>query len=126
MSTPQVHSEQSALQWQIISWAPRQIRLQISTPKASTLTLHQYYYPGWIAHRAETLEPLPLQPSWDGLIQIRVPAGGYKLAVTLAPLPEELAGRWISGLALLATLLLAGGCRQKMSKGKTAQQPDEG
>lgn len=116
VSTPQVHSEQSALQWQIISWAPRQIRLQISTPKASTLTLHQYYYPGWIAYRAGTRESLPLQPSREGLIQIRVPAGAYQLTVTLEPLPEELTGRWISGLALLATLLLAGYLRQPMQR----------
>lgn len=115
-STPQVQSEQSALQWQMISWAPRQIRLQVSTPKASSLTLHQYYFPGWIAHRAGTRESLPLQPSSDGLIQIQVPAGEYQLTVTLAPLPEELAGQWISGLALLAIVLRLATCNRHVQR----------
>ena len=91
----------------MVTWAPRQIRLNISTPQAGTLTLHQYFYPGWIAQRVGLPQPLPLQPSREGLIQIHVPSGDYQLTVTLAPLPEELAGRWISALALLATLLLA-------------------
>ncbi len=107
-STPQVQSDQSALRWQMIEWAPRQIRMSISTPAAGTLTLHQYYYPGWVAHSAGRSRPLPLQPSPDGLLQIEVPAGDYALAITLAPLPEELAGRWISACALLLSLLLTG------------------
>ena len=107
-STPQVQSDQSALRWQMIEWAPRQIRMSISTPAAGTLTLHQYYYPGWVAHSAGRSQPLPLQPSPDGLLQIEVPAGDYALAITLAPLPEELAGRWISACALLLCLLLTG------------------
>ena len=106
-STPQLQSNQPALRWQMVTWAPRQIRLNISTPQAGTLTLHQYFYPGWIAQRVGLPQPLPLQPSREGLIQIHVPSGDYQLTVTLAPLPEELAGRWISALALLATLLLA-------------------
>lgn len=70
------------------------------------LTLHQYYYPGWTAWRAEQAAPLPLQPSRDGLLQIELPTGDYPLTVTLAPLPEELAGRRISLLALLGWLWL--------------------
>ncbi len=108
VSTPQVQSDQPALRWQMIQWAPRQIRMAISTPAAGTLTLHQYYYPGWVAHSAGRSQPLPLQPSPDGLLQIEVPAGDYALAITLAPLPEELAGRWISACALLLCLLLTG------------------
>lgn len=107
-STPQVQSAPSSVRWQIIEWAPRQIRMSISTPEAGTLTLHQYYYPGWIAHGAGRSRPLPLQPSPDGLLQIEVPAGDYALAITLAPLPDELAGRWISACALLLGLLLTG------------------
>lgn len=107
-STPQVQSTPSSVRWQMIEWAPRQIHLSISTPQAGTLTLHQYYYPGWIAHVAGRSQPLPLQPSPDGLLQIEVPAGDYPLAITLAPLPEERTGRWISTCTLLLCLLLTG------------------
>lgn len=105
--TPPVRSEPPALRWQLQEWAPRQIRLDIQAPEAGTLTLHQYYYPGWVARRAEQEAPLALHPSGDGLLQITLPAGNYPLTVTLTPLPEELAGRWISLLALLGCLWLA-------------------
>ena len=52
----------------------------------------------------------------DGLIQIQVPAGEYQLTVTLAPLPEELAGQWISGLALLAIVLRLATCNRHVQR----------
>ena len=109
-ATPQVRSDEPALRWKLNEWAPRQIRLDIQAAVASTLTLHQYYYTGWTAHSTGQDQPLPLQPSSDGLLQIELPAGEYRLTVTLTPLPAEQAGRWISALALLGCLGLAWRC----------------
>ena len=105
-TTLPVRSDPPTLRWTLKEWAPRQIRLDIQASEAGTLTLHQYYYPGWVARRAEQEASLALQPSSGGLLQIALPAGDYPLTVTLAPLPEELAGRGISLLALLDCLWL--------------------
>ena len=102
--TPWVSSPRTTLGWQQLTWQGRRIRLQISTPEATVLTLHHFYYPGWQASNSED-KPLNVTPSAEGLLQVALPAGDYELTLQLLPLPAERAGLTLSLLGLLSWLL---------------------
>ncbi len=102
--TPWVSSPSTTLGWQQRTWQGRRIRLQISTPEATVLTLHHFYYPGWQASNSEG-KPLSVTPSAEGLLQVALPAGDYVLTLQLLPLPVERAGLMLSLLGLLSWLL---------------------
>lgn len=111
--TAKIQSLQSDTRWQLLAWQPRAIAVQVTAPTASQLTLHQFYYPGWQANLAEGTR-LPLGPNANGLLQLAIPAGSYRLNLALTPLPQELAGELISALSLLVALLW--GYRQRRSR----------
>ena len=111
--TAKIQSLQSDTRWQLLAWQPRAIAVQVTAPTASQLTLHQFYYPGWQASLAEGTR-LPLGPNANGLLQLAIPAGSYRLNLALTPLPQELAGELISALSLLVALLW--GYRQRRSR----------
>lgn len=113
------------LRWQLQEWAPRQIRLDIQAPEAGTLTLHQYYYPGWVARRAEQEAPLALHPSGDGLLQITLPAGNYPLTVPLTPLARRAGGALDqpAGSARLPVAGLAPPEARYVNQGRQSTQP---
>lgn len=102
--TPTIASTSTALGWQQLVWQARLIRLQITAPEATRLTLHHFYYPGWQASNSEG-KPLSVTPSAEGLLQVEVPAGDYVLTLQLLPLPAERAGQTLSLLGLLIWLL---------------------
>lgn len=98
---------------QIQQWQPRHLKLEVNAPTPSLLTLKQFYYPGWHAVLVGSSAPLTPQPSQpEGLLQVRVPPGQHQVALTLAALAPERIGRWVSALAVLATLLLGVWFRQ--------------
>ncbi len=118
--TPKIASAQSDTSWQLLAWQARTITLQVSAPTATQLTLHQFYYPGWQAN-LEDGALLPLEPNANGLLQIDVPAGSYRVNLTLARLPQEQAGMWLSALSLLIVLLW--GYRQRRSRTAARAHP---
>lgn len=71
-------------------WKPRFLTLQTSLETEQWLTLRQFYYPAWIA-KTNSLS-LPIQPSPEGLLQIKVPPGQHTIAVQLETLPQERIG----------------------------------
>lgn len=103
--TPWVASPSTTLGWQQLTWQGRLIRLQITAPEATRLTLHHFYYPGWQASNSEG-KPLSVTPSAEGLLQVDVPAGDYMLTLQLQPLLPERAGKTLSLLGLLIWSLL--------------------
>ncbi|GAA4499426.1 hypothetical protein [Pseudaeromonas paramecii] len=103
-TTPTLSSEPPTTRWQILDWQPRRLKLQLAVPTASQLTLHQFFYPGWQARRDTDATPLTLGPDANGLLRLALPAGHYRVQLTLKALPQELAGRGISLLALLLLL----------------------
>ena len=102
--TPWVASQSAALEWQPLTWQGRLIRLQLTAPEATLLTLHHFYYPGWQASTSEG-QLVTVSPSAEGLLQVALPAGDYMLTLQLLPLPAERAGQALSLLGLLIWLL---------------------
>ncbi len=80
-------------------WQPRSINLETDSPDGGTLTVSQFYYPGWRARLINTNEDLTVQPTHDfvGLITLQVPPGRHSVNLTLEMLWPEFAGWLISG-----------------------------
>ncbi len=89
----------------ISRWQPRKLTLRTNFSTEQWLTLKQFYYPGWTATSAQVT--LPVQPSSDGLLQVKAPAGNLAIAVELKPLVQEQIGIWLSAISssLLFVLL---------------------
>lgn len=102
LNTPQIQTDQKNTRWKIKIWQPRSIILTVNAEKESHLTLHQFYYSGWIALSERPFVSLKVNPSKEGLLQLTVPAGLHEIQLRLELLPEECFGLIIS----LATLLI--------------------
>lgn len=88
-------------QAQIQAWKPRHIALRSEVPTETWLTLKQFYYPGWTARLNDADRLLPVQPSRDGLLEVKVPSGSHQINVTLEAGTAERIGQIISAIALL-------------------------
>ncbi|MFN8523528.1 MAG: 6-pyruvoyl-tetrahydropterin synthase-related protein [Chloroflexota bacterium] len=78
----------------------------VSASEPSSLTLHQFYFPGWQA----TVDglPIPVAPSGPlGLVQLQIPPGQHLVLAWLDDTPLRRAAACVSLLAALATLALA-------------------
>lgn len=78
-------------------WQSRKLRLQTNLSTEQWLTLKQFYFPGWTATIGHST--LPVQPSPDGLLQVKIPAGNHAIAVDLKPLIQEQIGIWLSAIS---------------------------
>ncbi|MBR8834055.1 MAG: hypothetical protein DSM106950_08440 [Stigonema ocellatum SAG 48.90 = DSM 106950] len=87
-------------------WQPRKIILQVKATTDTTLTIHQFYYPGWVAKLKGSSESLPIHFSELGLLQISVPSGKHELYITLDTLIEERIGQIISAVSAILLLFL--------------------
>lgn len=86
-------------------WEPREIAFQIDTPTGISLTVSQFYYPGWTARLTGEPYNLLVQPSpRDGLVNISVPSGRHQLLLRLERNRAEYIGQLISGCCLIMTL----------------------
>lgn len=84
----------------INQWEPRQIAFRSNTPTETWVTFRQFYYPGWFARAdSQNLEVKPAQQT--GLLQVKVPAGIHQVQLKLGQSTPEIAGHWISAVALL-------------------------
>ncbi|MCU0550853.1 MAG: YfhO family protein [Leptolyngbya sp. Prado105] len=89
---------------QIQVWKPRYIALHIDVPIETELTLKQFYYSGWTARLQDFSRLLPVQPSAEGLLQVKVPSGSHNISVTLEAGMTERLGQMISTISLLGLL----------------------
>ncbi len=105
--TPPVSIDKVDTSWNIKEWKPRSIVLTVNAVTMTQLTLHHFYYPGWIASIAGMQGDLSIQHSENGLIRFSVPAGQHEVKLKLQLLPEERVGLMIS---LAATLVWLGLC----------------
>ena len=84
---------------------PEHMRIAMDTPKAGYLVLRLLGYPAWrIAVNGQPASQT--DPRDDGLIAVPVPQGHVDLAVDWTTTPDVIAGRWVSGLALLLLIAL--------------------
>jgi hypothetical protein len=77
------------------TWKPRNLALQTDLETEQWLTLKQFYYPAWAA-KIEN-QTLSVQPSPEGLLQIKVPSGKHTVVVQLETLSQEWIGMVLSG-----------------------------
>lgn len=87
----------------IVQWLPRAIVLQVNLQRATQLRVRQFYFPNWKAV-TESGDVLQLAPAAEnGLLTMPLPAGNYRLELTLVKLPQESIGVGFSfgGLILL-------------------------
>jgi hypothetical protein len=95
----------------VVHWRPRDIKLQVDSPRDSVLTVYQFFFPGWKA-LMDGKTPLQVQPSQpDGLVTVALPAGSHTVELRLRMTPNERNG-WlltcVSALIWTACLLFVG------------------
>lgn len=89
-------------------WQPRNIVFDVNAITDISLTVNQFYYPGWTAKLKEKSQIIPIQPSQlNGLLQISVPTGYNEVLVTLEAGKEEYIGQIVSAISSLITLTLS-------------------
>lgn len=110
--TPLIHSSSPLTRWQTPDWQPRRIELAVEAPEPTTLTLHHFAYPGWQASDGSG-NSLQVTHSEEGLLQVSLPRGQYRLILRLQPQTAEQAGKAISALTLLFWLWLLWQQRRK-------------
>ncbi len=88
----------------IEQWKPRQIILQADAVSDISLTLSQFYYPGWTARLLDSSRVLAVQPSPEGLLRVAVPKGKHEVIVTLDAGKEERAAQVISAVSAIVAL----------------------
>jgi hypothetical protein len=81
------------------------LEAQTEADTPSTLIVHQFYFPGWQATADGA--PLTVGPVGPlGLVMVTIPPGQHAVQVWFGEAPVRLLGLGVSGLALLALLLV--------------------
>jgi len=79
---------------------PERLRVTTNARRAGFLVLKLRRYPAWrVTMNGRVMRDL--QDRDDGLISVPVPQGAVSVAVDWTTTPDVVAGRWVSGLALL-------------------------
>jgi len=74
---------------------------QIQTPRRFTARFHTLYFPGWRAYLGG--KPISASPSSpEGLIEVELPAGEYRLLIRFEDTPVRRASGALSWASLLA------------------------
>ena len=87
-------------------WAPRRITLQVDLAQPTQVSVRQYYFPNWSARGdggALHLRPAPK----NGLLEVALPAGSYRVDLRLRLLRQELIGAALSSAGLICLLALS-------------------
>jgi hypothetical protein len=84
---------------------PEHLRFNATLPRPGYLVLRLRSYPAWrVLFNGQPAANLPQRA--DGLIAVPVPQGPVDLTVDWTTTPDVLAGRWLSGLALILVTCL--------------------
>ncbi|MCC5643545.1 hypothetical protein LC607_11425 [Nostoc sp. CHAB 5824] len=106
--SPQASIDKGEGSVSIKRWQPRNILLDVNAKTDISLTVHQFYYPGWTAKLKDKSQIIPTQPSeLNGLLEVSVPAGNNQVLVTLEAGKEEYIGRIVTAISSLIALMLA-------------------
>jgi len=93
----------------VMSWRPREIRLQTSASAPMSVQLLRFYFPVWQARLADSGAMVNVQPTEpDGLLSVDVPAGDHDVVVELAQTNEERTGKLISIVSAVCLVVYAG------------------
>lgn len=98
---------------QIRKWQPRHIEIFVQAQKKILLEVGQFFYPGWTAKAADGNTPYPLSPSGHGTLEIHIPEGEHLISITLDAGREEVIGRWVSLVSLIALIIWYGYIRSE-------------
>ncbi len=91
---------------QVVDAKAGSLRLTVEAAAPATVTLAQFYFPGWRAWLDAA--PITLRSAEKvGLIQLDVPAGRHDLLLKFGDTPIRVAGGWISLAGLLAAAIVA-------------------
>ena len=105
--SPDQKSCESTFAAQRESWRirPDDLHIRATVPHSGYLILRRRSYPAWrVAMNGQLVLNQPRRA--DGLIAVPVPQGPIDLAVDWATTPDVLAGRWLSGFALIVLACL--------------------
>lgn len=103
---PPISTDQAGASWEVLTWQPRRIVLEVSASAPTRLVLHQYDYPGWQARLDDALA-LTVSANHQGLLQVWVPAGRHQLSLILEARWPERIGNGLALGGLLVWLVLA-------------------
>jgi hypothetical protein len=94
---------------------PEALRLSLVAPRDGFLILRLATYPAWRitvngklteVPNSSNPDPNGPDPRDDGLVAVAVPRGAVEVSARWTATPDVIAGRWVSGLALMAVLVL--------------------
>lgn len=93
----------------IYEWQARHIVLNVSAAAPATLTVGQFYFPGWTAraYRGTNAAELPVKPSNQGLAEMEIPSGNSRLELNLTAHWTERFGWFITVGSIIATAIAA-------------------
>lgn len=95
----------------VYEWQSRRVVLNVNAKDAATLTVGQFYFPGWTAFinrdSAGVATELPVKPSSQGLVELEVPGGNTRLELDLAAHWTERIGWFITFGSVIAAAIAA-------------------
>jgi hypothetical protein len=111
----------------VLSETANLLRLRVTAPQASDVTISQFYFPGWrgwVDGRPVALRPAP----GSGLITVAMPAGEHELLLRFGDTPLRRAGAILSILGLAGMVLVTWRLRRRdraWTAGEAAESPDQ-
>lgn len=88
----------------VASRRSRRITFDVNATADATLTLNHFHYPGWRAYIPNIGKDVPVRGAPpDGLLEVKVPRGSYRLVLTLERDLPERAGIALSCASLFVT-----------------------
>jgi hypothetical protein len=81
------------------TWENEIIQLDVHPSAATTITVRQHFFPGWVAH-IDTKETA-VHPDANGLMTMDLPEGAHAITLTFSALEGQRAGRLTSLVSLL-------------------------
>ncbi len=116
---PQLNYNAAAGSVGVARWSARKIELQVNLHSATGVTVRQFYFPNWRAKNgagaAIEITPAPI----NGLVQLSLPSGHYRITLQMLPLEQELIGTAIT-LGGVVLLLSWTAWRRRARNAKTA------
>ena len=104
-----VVSDSTAGEVSVTGWHARNIQLETNLARETDILVRQFYYPGWQATLDDNETALSLDAAGsEGLIHLKAPHGRHHISLVLHPLREEMAGKILSAIGLLAVIALLG------------------
>ncbi len=103
---PKVRFKEGTGSTQLLSWTPRHIEFETSSPTGGWVMVNQFYYPTWKAELIDRAKPATVRTVMpEGLLEVQVPPGVQSIAVDIPTSITESMGRWLTALSLVFCLV---------------------